>query len=227
MHVGHNNPMQTYHLNGHPLEVTRNEKDLGVIIDDTFRFHDHTATAVKKANQILGVIKKSYNTRDKTTIGTLYKALVRPHLEYGNAIWGPFYLGDIRKVEAVQRRATKIIPELKDKPYEERLRELELPSLVYRRMRGDMILMFKVMNGAVRIDRSLLFTQQTLQLTRGHPQKVFKHHASKLPRINSFSQRATSDWNSLSRHVVESPSVNYFKERLDKHWQRIIYTTID
>ena len=103
MHLGNNNPNFTYYLDNHPLEMTRNEKDLGVIIDDSLKFHEHTASAVKKANQILGVIKKSYNARDKTTICTLYKALVRPHLEYGNAIWGPFFLGDIIKIEAVQR----------------------------------------------------------------------------------------------------------------------------
>ena len=59
--------------------------------------------------------------------------MVRPHLEYGNAIWGPFYKMDKRKVESVQRRATKLMPELKDKTYEERLRYLKIPSLVYRR----------------------------------------------------------------------------------------------
>ena len=227
MHLGNNNPNFTYYLNNHPLEMTRNEKDLGVIIDDSLKFHEHTASAVKKANQILGVVKKSYNARDKTTICTLYKALVRPHLEYGNAIWGPFLLGDIRKIEAVQRRATKLIPDLKDKSYQERLIHLELPSLVYRRMRGDMILMFKIMNGLVRIDHNLLFTPQTLQHTRGHPQKVFKHHATKLARVNSFSQRSIKDWNSLPTYVAQAPSMNLFKERLDKHWDQIKYTIVD
>ena len=227
MHLGYKNPKKTYHLNDQVLDVTDSEKDLGVIIDNSLRFHDHTASAVKKANQILGVIKKSYNTRDKTTICTLYKGLVRPHLEYGNAIWGPFLLGDIRKVEAVQRRATKLIPNLQDKPYQDRLKALELPSLVYRRMRGDMILMYKVMNGLVRIDRSLMFTPMTLNNTRGHPQKVFKHHATKLPRTNSFSQRTVNDWDTLPRYVIEAPSINSFKERLDNHWERLMYTTID
>ena len=141
--------------------------------------------------------------------------------------YGPFLLGDIRKVEAVQRRATKLIPHLKDKPYEDRLKALELPSLVYRRVRGDMILMFKVMNGLVRLDRNLLFTPKTLHNTRGHPQKVFKHHATKLPRKNSFSQRTINDWNTLPRHVIEAPSINAFKERLDKYWEPLMYTIID
>ena len=62
--------------------------------------------------------------------------MVRPHLEYGNVIWVPYYKTDIKKLEAVQRRATKLITSLKDKAYGERLKELKLPSLVYRRKRG-------------------------------------------------------------------------------------------
>ena len=62
MHFGYHNPQQTYHLNNHAIKSSHKEKDLGVIIDDTLKFHDHTAKAVKKANQVLGVLKKSYNT---------------------------------------------------------------------------------------------------------------------------------------------------------------------
>ena len=60
-----------------------NQKDLGVIIDNNLKFHIHSASASKKANQILGIIKKSYNTRDALTFSTLYKLMVKPHLEYG------------------------------------------------------------------------------------------------------------------------------------------------
>ena len=138
-------------MNGHTLECISSEKDLGVLIDDTLKFHLQTAAATKKANQVLGVIKRSYQTRDTFTMATLYKSMVRPHLEYGNVIWGPFYAGDKKAVESVQRRATKLIPELREKTYEERLRALDLPSLEYRRKRGDMIQCYKIFNGIVRM----------------------------------------------------------------------------
>ena len=73
MHFGRGNPKHSYKMNGHSLETTTQEKDLGVIIDDTLKFHEHTAAAAKKANQVLGVIKKAYTTRDADTISTLYK----------------------------------------------------------------------------------------------------------------------------------------------------------
>ena len=190
-------------------------------IDNEFKFHTHTAAATKKSNQILGLIKKSYKTRDPTTITTLYKAMVRPHLEYGNSIWGPFYQLDIKKIERVQRRATKLISSIKDFPYEERLRILKLPSMVYRRKRGDMILMFKIMNKLVHVDENKLFERARMQSTRGHHLKVAKGPATKFARVNAFSQRTVNTWNKLPESVIEAPTVNAFKNRLDKYWDDV------
>ena len=97
---------------------------------------------------------------------TLYKSMVRPHLEYGNAIWGPFYKTDIDMVESVQKRATKLIDTLKDKPYEDRLIALDLPSMTYRRKRGDTILMYKLINGLVRPDFNKFFLHPCVCLTQ-------------------------------------------------------------
>ena len=149
--------------------------------------------------------------------------MVRPHLEYGNAIWGPFYQGDIKMVEAVQHRATKLIPHLRDKPYEERLKALQLQSLVYRRKRGDMITMYKIINDQVRLNTHKLFTSLPTSSTRGHDQRIFKCHATKSARTNSFSQRIVNDWNGLPNHVITAPTLNTFKERLDKHWRNHHY----
>ena len=189
------------------------------------KFHIHSASASKKGNQILGIIKKSYNTRDALTFSTLYKSMVRIHLVYGNTIWGPYYQGDSKAEESVERRATKLITVLKDKSYEERIRELKLPSLVYRRRRGDIIQMFKIMNGLVRMDKEKLFSPTKTLHTRGHPQRIFKEHAEKLIRSRSFSQRVVNDWNNLPVDLVEATSLNIFKNRLDELWRHIWYET--
>ena len=128
-----NSPEHHYVLNDHVLEISEQQKELGVLVDNKLKFHAHAAAAAKKANQVLGVIKKSYNTRDQHTIKTLYTAMVRPHLEYGNAVWGPNYSGVIKMFEKFQRLATKMVTTINDLPYEKRLRELKLPSLIYRR----------------------------------------------------------------------------------------------
>ena len=60
---------------------------------------------------------------------TLYTTLIRPHLDYATVIWNPHQLGNIRSIEKVERRATRMIPELKNHPYQDKLSALNLPSL--------------------------------------------------------------------------------------------------
>ena len=148
--------------------------------------------------------------------------MVRPHLECGNAIWGPFYKKDIVEVERVQRRATKLVNGLYNKSYQERLQILKLPSLVYRRRRGDMILVYKIVNGVYRMEIDKLYTR-SINRTRGHQFKFDKKKATIHQRINVFSVRTINDWNSLPVNVVDAPSVNSFKSRLDKHWENYHY----
>ena len=143
--------------------------------------------------------------------------MVRPHLEYCNQVWGPFNQADRKLVERVQRRATRLVPELRSLPYEERLRKLNLPSLKYRRRRGDMVTMFNVMHGRVDLSKDDLFQPPPSTRTRGHPMKVAKLPAVSRVRRNCFSARAVSDWNALPERIACAPSVNAFKSRLDKH----------
>ena len=193
---------------------------MGIIIDEDLKYHVHTTSATKKANQVLGIIKKSYVTRDANTIATLYKSMVRPHLEYGNIIWGPFYKMDMTRIESVQRRATKLVITLKDKSYEDRLIALDLPSLAYRRKRGDMIMMYKIVNELVRVDFNDLSTPiPTSHNLRGRNKRVFKHDATKRSRIDSFSQRVVNNWNTLPAYVVNASPLNVFKNKLDEHWK--------
>ena len=75
---------------------------------------------------------------------TLYTSLVRPHLDYACVVWCPFQLEDVRAIERVQRRATKLVPALRNKSYYDRLVALNLPSLLYHRRRMDMIMVYLV-----------------------------------------------------------------------------------
>ena len=136
LHIG----KHVYKMKGKTLKQVVGEKDLGLNIDNELKFHTQTTAAIKKkANTVLGVIKRSFAYFDNVTLPLLSKSLVRSHLEYGNVVWGSFYKEDTKKIERVQRRATKLIPEIHNRPYQERLIYLKLPSLVYRRSRGDMI----------------------------------------------------------------------------------------
>ena len=89
----------------------------------------------------------------------------------------------MKAIERVQKRATRMIATLKDRHYTERLKALDLPSLEYRRKRGDMIMYYKLMTGKVEINRDELFTLNQ-HSTRGHSFKNTAHHkASEMSKL--------------------------------------------
>jgi hypothetical protein len=111
------------------------EKDLGIIIlDEKFKFQIHFNNQTNKANQRLGMIKRSFTYMDKNMFTTLYKSIVRPHLEYGSNIWSVMHKKEAIQTENVQRRATKLVNNIQHLSYSDRSRYLGLPSLQYRRL---------------------------------------------------------------------------------------------
>ena len=98
---------------------------------------------MKKANQLPGLIRRSFTTRNQRLIMTLYQAMVRPILEYGSVVWGPTYPKDELRIENVQRRAARLIPDVNKLPYVDRLQAFNVPSLCHRRYQNDMVQLFK------------------------------------------------------------------------------------
>ena len=107
-------------------------------------------------------------------------------------------------------------------PYQERLEKLGMPSLSYRRRRGDMIAVFKIMTG--RASGIQFFTAEKMQgRTRGHQLKLKKFHAKKDVRRQYFSHRVINDWNNLPSSVINVGTVSAFKRALDQQWAGIKY----
>ena len=109
-------------------------------------------------------------------VATLCVSLVRPHLEYASEIWNPHLIRDIQVLEKVQKLATKLVPDLRQFTYSNRLVKvaLNLPSLLYRRRRMDMITVFKIVHGLEGVPFDNLFTFHKT-ITRGNGYKLFKH----------------------------------------------------
>ena len=202
------------------LKESNKEKDLGVIIDDKLTFKDHVFQTTAKANKIVGLIRRTFSFLSDKTFVLLFKSLVRPLLEYGHSIWQPHDKYLCKEVEDVQRRATKMIGHLKNLPYPERLKKLKLPSLEHRRLRGDMIEVYKYMNGHYNTEKPRLEKAATVHL-RGHPNKLKKLRCKREVRKNFFANRVHDTWNSLPENVVMAPSINAFKNRLDHFWKDI------
>ena len=214
---GKHNENFVYELGGKSLKSVEKERDLGVIIHKNCKASEQCTTAVNKANQILGMIKRNIKFKNKNTIIRLYKALVRPRLEYCVQAWNPNFVKDIELLEGVQRRATKIIEGFSNLSYEERLKRANLTTLTKRRVRGDLIETFKILKGIEKIDYNKFFTLANNEKNvRGHSLKLEKKRCNSDVRKHFFSQRVVNNWNRLPEIVIEANSVNNFKNRLDE-----------
>merc|ERR1712212_473283 len=170
-----------------------------------------------KANRMVGLIKRNFSHLDLEMCQTLYCSLVRPHLEYAVQSWSPYFRKDIEELEKVQRRMTKLVPELKDLPYEEQCQSFNITSLEKRRLRGDLIETFKIVHGYENIERDVFF-ELTDSNTRTNTCKLGKReHIRTVTRANSFGVRVVNGWNALPEEVVMAPSISAFKKRLAEH----------
>jgi ribonucleases P/MRP protein subunit RPP40 len=216
IHIGKGNGQHRYSLCGSLLRESTQERDLGIIVDNSMKFSEQCNAAIKKANSTLGLIRRSIKSKSNNIVTKLYKALVRPKLEYCVQVWRPYLKKDIENMEKVQRRATKMIAECKGLNYEDRLNITGLPSLEARRTRGDLIEVFKMIKGFSKTDYRGFFTLVQDSRTRGHNFKLVKDRSRIDIRKNFFSQRVVNEWNALPELVVEAESVNSFKNRYDK-----------
>ena len=175
---------------------------------------------IAKANMVLGQIKNSFMYLDHQTLKLLYTALVRPHLEYAVSIWSPWYKTDIKILERIQKRATKLVKSIRNKTYDERLKFLNLQNLEDRRLRGDLIQMYKLVNGVerVRLVKGLNYSNSlSLNLRRANNKRIVREINKKAScRFNFLTNRIVSKWNELSDHAISVKTVNGFKACIDK-----------
>ena len=202
LHTGHGNEDAQYTMGGTVLNTTLKEKDLGLTISADMKVSEQCGIAAAKGNQILGLIRRNIVYKENELIIPLYKTIVRPHLEYCIQAWRPYRKKDIDMLERVQRRATKMIPKLRNISYEMRLKECGLTTLETRRLR-EQIEVFKILNGYENIDRNITLAKKQCRLDI---------------KKKSFSQRTVNEWNRLSADCVGASSVNIFKNKVDIRW---------
>ena len=174
-----------YKLSGQNIERVQKEKDIGVTIDSELTFESHIQNVcekVNKATSIFGALRRAFRYLDKKLFIPLYKTMVRTQLDYASSVWAPYKKKHIDMIENVQKRATKQIPGMKNLSYEEHLRKLELPTLSYRRLRGDMIEVYTIIRGHYDPEASTIIklmndTEQRFS-TRTNSRKVVYNRAN-------------------------------------------------
>ena len=231
MHLGSNNPCNQYFIKDgsslQELEVSTSEKDLGVHVDSLLNFDEHITTKVKKAKSMCGLLVHTITYKSRDIMIPLYKALVRPIIEYANPVWSPYSREHIDLIEDIQHYFTKRIIGLKDVDYEVRLRMLRLPSLEYRRVRGDLIEVYKICHKIYDpLTTKTLFTfVHPAASTRAHPYKLEKTPWKSKQYKYFFTNRVVNLWNNLPIDVVTADNLNIFKSKIDLHLKDFMYTT--
>jgi hypothetical protein len=218
MHFGKRNVKTVYSLGGTELKEVTQEKDLGIIVQNDLKVSQQCVKATKTGNQVLGMINRTFKFKSSDVILQLYKSLVRPHLEYCIQAWRPHLQKDINMLENVQKRMIRMF-DSSDNLYVDKLGALGITALETRRLRGDLIEVFKIVKGFDIVDVHDFFTVSDTAL-RGHEFKLYKHRFNIDIGKFSFANRVINEWNALTPDIVACNTVDQFKNKID-HYLRL------
>jgi hypothetical protein len=207
------NPSE-YFLHNQVINRVSGTRDIGVFVDQHLKFSEHCQRLASKANSLIFRIFRSFASRDPTFMFSIYTTYVRPILEHNSPAWSPYLKEDIRRIEGPQRRFTKRLQGYEDGwTYLERLHALGAETLLVRRIKADLVLVYKIIHGLVDgLEDLLQFARVTR--TRGHAFKIVPQPFNINARKNFFSVRVANFWNNLPSVVVESATLSAFKSNL-------------
>ena len=217
---------RSYSISGSELPCNRNFKDLGVLVSAMpLSFNNHMDQIVSKAFARLGLIRKIFRTRCENSTVRLFKAYVRPILEYASIVWNPSTEKYKNKIERVQRRMCKMIPAISQLHYNDQLSHLRLHSLRERRIRFQLISLYKFYNRLTDLDFHSFFkvcnvSTRTSTTTRGHKLKIIPNHSKHNYRLNFFTNSSIHLWNKLSDNDISAPTINDFKNNIDMFFRK-------
>ena len=172
MHLGFSNQQFRYTMSDQELEVSAEEKDIGVTVTSTMKPSAQCCKAARVANVVLGQIARAFQYRDRHVFKRLYVQYVRPHLEFASQAWSPWHEKDIEALEKVQRRAVGLISGLRGQTYEEKLEELGLQTLQDRRVEADLVLVHKVLTGQCSVKEGEWFRKSEARGQRTKPKLI-------------------------------------------------------
>ena len=211
LHVGKANPRNTYNFHGAKLKSILKEKDLGVLFNEKFNFTDAISAFISKAKSCLFWVMRNIISREPEVMLKAYKSIIRPHLEYCCQAWSPNARHGnwkiIMEIESVQRTFTRLVTGMDSLTYHERLKKLGLTTLLERRMRGDLIEAFKILNGLNDYGNKFFNLSARTNNLVARPGST---------NMDFFGERVIKFWNKLPEYVKTKNSVNGFKNALDK-----------
>lgn len=218
VHYGNSNDRFVYTMDDKALAAEAIIKDLGIVFQEDLKFGKHINLIVASANSKLGIIRHTFHDISKENFVILFKAFVRPILEYCCTTWAPYSIMHHKEIEKVQKRATKLIQNMYNLSYCDRLKRLNLTTLYYRRLRMDMLQVYRIINGIDKINKDTYFSFNN-RPSRNNSLKLIKPRAQTSIQQHSFSHRIVNLWNELPDEVVLAESVNSFKNHIEEAWK--------
>ena len=209
--------LMTYTVsNGETLVPVHKLRDLGVIVTSDLSWSTHISTIACKARSVASWVLSVFKTRDRVTMLTLYKSLVRSHLEYCCPLWNPWKVSDIQLLEGVQRTFTNRIGGVQHLNYWDRMKALNLMSLQRRRERYIILQMWKTLHGLCPNDINIEFNSPT---RHGLKAKVPPLASASMQRHQtsydaSFAVHGPRLWNTIPSSFTNEPDFQHFKNRL-------------
>ncbi len=180
------------------------------------------AKAARTAQTVLSQLTRAFHYRDRNIFLRLYQQYVRPHLEFASPAWSPWTEADKAVLEKIQR----MVSGLKGQSYEEKLLELNLPSLDERRLQADMVQTFKIVKGIDRVDHRTWFqlAADGGSATRSAdcPLNLRQKAARLETRRNFFSNRVIDNWNMIPSAVKNARTVASFKLSFENHRKSLV-----
>lgn len=224
MHFGADNKCSDYSMSGQTLAKSTRERDLGIIITNDLKSSEQVKRVASRATMVACRIRNTFTFFSHRLVNLLFKSFVRPHLEFAVAAWNPHRRGDVDVLERVQRRFSRLVPELKSKPYWERRETLGWTTLEDRRRRGDLIQLHKIQHGHDRVE---LIHGNQVSASHGLDSPAGRTRRGNLAmerqlvrncgvRHNFFTNRTAGNWNTLDSATRNIVDTKRFKQQIDK-----------
>ena len=201
-------------LSGITLYPSNSVRDLGIAVSPDLTWRAHISAIVSQARPVASWVLSVFRARDRYTMLTLYKSIVRSHLENCCPLWNPSQIGDIQLLESVQRTFTSRIKGVQHMNYWTRLSSLNLMSLQRRRERYIILQVHKILHGLCPNDVRLQFSPPSRLGIRAIVPKLSRSAKQVHQTLydNSFGVLGPRLWNTIPAELTLM--VDKFKDNL-------------
>ena len=193
-------------------------KNLGIKVSSNLKWTEHLNMIKTKAFARCQHILRSFYSKNLWTLLKAFTVYVRPLVECSSIIWNPTQIQDIKSIESVQRYYTRQIfrrCKLSYQSYLDRLYQLNIKTLEYRRVEIDIITIYKILHSLIDLKFSEFFEMYNSPYnTRRHRYSIVVKRCASKAQQSFFANRVVPVWNRLPASLVEVKSLAEFRTKL-------------